>query len=182
MSKFFYLRGVRRCLRIGLWVGVCVLIFFLWQYIHSLPGYSWKRISYVLDDPEFHSLSKKGHTYVLRGDSAFQEAAHRYGFVNPWAKLETSSQESPFVIQGERGRYDQNKNFLEVYGKVRLASQGNYTLWTPYAFMDLKKKEVSGDRPVKGSGPLGDFKAQGFWLNQKEIHLKGPAVMNIEDL
>lgn len=181
MFRLFYLKGLRRCLRIGLWGGGGCLLFFLWHYLNTLPGYSWKAISYTIDHPEFHSLNKKGNAYTVGGDSAFQEANNHYGFINPWAKLETKTQESPFEIQGERGRYDQNQKFLEVYGKVRLASQGSYTLLTPYAFMDLKKKYVKGDRPVTGTGPLGQFQAQGFWTDQKQMHLKGPALMTIDD-
>jgi len=179
MSKIFYLKGVRWALRAFLWCGVFGLLFIVWHHINALPGQSWKTLSYVLDHPEFYGLHKKENSYVVRGDSAAQEVTDRYGFVNPWAKLETKTQESPFFIQGERGRYDHNQKFLEIYGKVRVSSQENY-LWTPYAFMDLKNRYVKGDRPVKGKGPLGEFQAQGFWMDQAKIRLKGPALMSIE--
>lgn len=81
------------------------------------------------------------------------------------------------VLTAESGVYTRAKRHLDLAGAVNLFHDSGYEISTEKAHIDLAQGTANSAQPVRGHGPFGDLRAQGFSLDQKGkvIHFTGKA-------
>ncbi len=81
----------------------------------------------------------------------------------------------------DEGHYRVDDEQLTLIGSVRLFHDGGHVLSTSEAEVDLASGVVSGSAPVKGHGPLGELRGEGFRVSDsgQRIMLTGRSVVII---
>lgn len=85
------------------------------------------------------------------------------------------------ILTAETGVYARTAKTLDLFGGVTLFHDSGYEIRTDIAYVDLEKGTAEGDRPVRGQGPFGDLRSEGFVLldKGKVIHFTGKSKLVI---
>ncbi len=85
------------------------------------------------------------------------------------------------VLTANTGLYDQKDKMLTLKGAVNLFHDSGYEFSTAEAVVDLGKGFADGHKPIRGQGPFGTLKAEGFRIedNGEIFHFKGKAKLVI---
>jgi len=85
------------------------------------------------------------------------------------------------VLTAENGIFKRLKKTLDLTGAVNLFHDSGFEFRTAKASIDLDKGAASGTVPVRGQGPFGDLRAQGFQMidKGKTILFTGKAKLKI---
>jgi lipopolysaccharide export system protein LptC len=85
------------------------------------------------------------------------------------------------ILTAETGVYARTAKTLDLFGGVTLFHDSGYEIRTDSAYVDLEKGTAEGDRPVRGQGPFGDLRSEGFILldKGKVIHFTGKSKLVI---
>lgn len=88
-----------------------------------------------------------------------------------------------FTVKAPLGFFDQNNNLLELQQNVELFYNEGMNISTSSAFFDFNTRKGYGNDLVSGQGFLGDFKSQGFEINNKEniLILNGRTEITIKE-
>ncbi|MDP1723106.1 MAG: LPS export ABC transporter periplasmic protein LptC [Alphaproteobacteria bacterium] len=70
-------------------------------------------------------------------------------------------------ITADKGVYLPNVKFLKLNTNVHLITEDGHDFKTSSAVIDLRDSSAQGNEPVKGFGPQGDIRAEGFRLTNK---------------
>lgn len=65
--------------------------------------------------------------------------------------------QGPATVFAPSGRYDLDKNLLEVAGPVTVRSAAGYTLNSGTIHLSLTDRTIASDQPVSGTLPIGKF-------------------------
>lgn len=71
------------------------------------------------------------------------------------------------ILTAETGVYARTAKTLDLFGGVTLFHDSGYEIRTDSAYVDLEKGTAEGYRPVRGQGPFGDLRSEGFVLLDK---------------
>ena len=71
------------------------------------------------------------------------------------------------VVTAHHGVYKQIKKTLELTGAVNMFHDSGYEFKTSKVSIDLEKGFAKGDAAVRGQGPFGDLRGEGFRLIDK---------------
>lgn len=85
--------------------------------------------------------------------------------------------DGPAQLSAEGGRYDYDRETVDVDGPVTFTAADGYRMTTAHVGIDLKGQRVVGDGGVSGAIPAGTFSAQRIVadLNARTIALEGNA-------
>jgi lipopolysaccharide export system protein LptC len=88
---------------------------------------------------------------------------------------------SVLTIAADRGLYQRDRDFLELLGEVTLRRDGDLTVVTERANIDLGASSASGDQPVAATSPHGTLSGTGFRIaaGGDTVFVNGPAQMQI---
>lgn len=185
MTDFFrYKKLFRVYMRSTLWIGVSgiLLVSLFGSQIYKISGMKPAVIprNNALMDPIFDSLDKKGHPYKIRAYRANQTGEDTFSFLAPAASLRELDGRH-YVLTGKTGTYERAKKLFSAKGSVLLRSDSRYRVLTDSATMNLKTKDVMGNESVRGEGPMGAFRAEGFEVknNGHNLILKGRSHVTI---
>ena len=89
--------------------------------------------------------------------------------------------QGPVLIRANDGRYNLDTHTVAISGPVRIAGPDNYNLATRDVLVDLKRRHVESDGPVRGQISLGQFEAGRLTadLGERKIVLDGGARLKI---
>lgn len=177
LYSHLYSRGARCVIRAALWSAVIIILYIIKNSFPHSSSSQWSAEDHELHSPRFCSLDPKGRSYSVGGEKAFPIKENHYGFEKPWAFLKDKG---TFHLQGHKGFYDRNHQLLQLFGNVSVSSPDDYYLHTPKAWMNFQTKNVKGQDPVWGKGPLGSFHARGFSLRKGHLKLQGPVSMTVK--
>jgi lipopolysaccharide export system protein LptC len=155
-------------------------------YLLISPLSKEKEISFLLDKnkvdvagerlkveaAEYRGLDNQGRAFSLKADRAVQptSAEEVVDITGMAARIQLD--EGPGSLVAERGRYDIEKQKVDVLGPILFNAADGYRLETSDVRIDLvEQKMVSGGR-VSGRMPLGRFEA-----NRMEVDLRGRNVV-----
>lgn len=81
------------------------------------------------------------------------------------------------VLTSESGLYQRQTKRLDLIGQVNLFHDTGYEIRTEKAEIDLDAGTAQGNDPVRGQGPFGDLKGEGFRLIERgeRIFINGKA-------
>ena len=85
------------------------------------------------------------------------------------------------LLTAETGLFARTEKTVDLTGAVNLFHDSGYEIRTEKAFVDLEHGAAEGRLPVRGQGPFGDLRAEGFRLvdKGKVIHFTGKAKLVI---
>jgi lipopolysaccharide export system protein LptC len=107
----------------------------------------------------YRGEDSKGQPFSLRAGSAVQVNSK-----DPVVRLkdlrgEIALSDGPAVLAADAGRYDMDKEIVNVDGPLRFTAADGYQLITRDVAISLKTRKLASGGPVSGSMPLGSFSA-----------------------
>jgi lipopolysaccharide export system protein LptC len=107
----------------------------------------------------YRGEDSKGQPFSLRAGSAVQVNSK-----DPVVRLkdlrgEIALSDGPAILAANEGRYDMDKEIVNVDGPIRFTAADGYQLTTRDVAISLKSRKLASGGPVSGSMPLGSFSA-----------------------
>ena len=180
-----------RLLKIGLPALVIVLLLVL----AIAPFGKKSEVSFLLDKNKADKASErmkvesahytgaddKGQPFEVNADHALQQSsAVRVVDINGM-RAKVGLDQGPVSIAADHGRYDLDKQSVQVPGAVKVRDDKGYHLDTSNVNVDLKTKQLSSGGPVNGTMKLGQFSANHMSadLGSRTVTLTGGARLKI---
>lgn len=79
---------------------------------------------------------------------------------------------TPSRLSARRGEYDEVSRMLTLTGDVRIDDGTGRRLNSERAVIDMKEGKIVGQEGISGDGPMGQFSAQSYDVNQKDKKLE----------
>ena len=123
----------------------------------------------------------KGQTFQLTAGSAVQKSS-----AEPVVQLRSLAagiqlEDGPARLTAPSGRYDMDKEEVDVNGPIRFTAADGYQLGTSSATIDLKDRKLRSGGAVSGSTPMGTFSGNQLSadLNARTVRIDGNARLRI---
>lgn len=138
----------------------------------SAPKYSAPTLSETMLHPRFEDRDANDKPYVVTADTARRrrDNPNLIDLVNP--RLEDATSTS---VQAREGVFDRAQQILDLKGDVVMQDAGGYTFTAESTRMYLKDNRVEGATPLRGTGPIGEVRADSYEVidNGNQIVLRG---------
>lgn len=111
---------------------------------------------------------EEGRSFVLGAKEAMRAnaATQLVTLTSPTLKL-TNPDNKPTDARAAKGVYDQRSQRVALTGGVSVSDAGSgYRFSTERTTIDTRTGVISGDSPVKGSGPLGQITASSYAITE----------------
>jgi lipopolysaccharide export system protein LptC len=119
-------------------------------------------------NPRYVGTDKNNQPFAGTSDVARQSADDRMKIDLDVPKGDIALNDGTWLmLTAETGVYARTDKTLDLVGGVTLFHDSGYELRTDSAFIDLEKGTAEGGRPVRGQGPFGDLRSEGFILLDK---------------
>jgi lipopolysaccharide export system protein LptC len=79
---------------------------------------------------------------------------------------------TPSRLSARRGEYDEVSRMLTLTGDVRIDDGAGRRLNSERAVIDMKEGKIVGREGISGDGPMGQFSAESYDVNQKDKKLE----------
>lgn len=133
-------------------------------------------------NPRYVGTDKDRKPFSITSDVARNSAVDRMKIDLEVPKGDIALNDGTWLIlTAETGVYARTAKTLDLFGGVTLFHDSGYEIRTDSAYVDLEKGTAEGDRPVRGQGPFGDLRSEGFILldKGKVIHFTGKSKLVI---
>ncbi|HEX2763568.1 MAG TPA: LPS export ABC transporter periplasmic protein LptC [Allosphingosinicella sp.] len=180
-----------RFLKIVLPVGVLALL----AYLLVSPLSKQKEISFLLDKnkvdvarerlkvqaAEYRGIDGEGRPFSLHAEQAVQAKSSEPVVDIMGMDARINLNEGPATLTAERGRYDMDKQTVDVLGPILFTASDGYSLQTRDVAIDLNKHVMRGNGGVQGQMRLGRFTAQSMMVNlpERRVVLQGRVRLHI---
>jgi lipopolysaccharide export system protein LptC len=181
-----------RLLKIVLPVGVGILL----AYLLLSPLSKEKEISFLLDKnkvdtarerlkvqtAEYRGLDDKGRPFSIRAAQAVQAKSSVPVVDINGMSAQIQLDEGPARITADKGRYNMDKQTVDVLGPILFTAADGYRLETSDVDIDLNKHTAVGTGGVAGQMRLGRFTAQNMSVDlpNRRVVLTGRPRLHIE--
>ena len=172
-SAYAILIGVLKTLLPSFAIGM-VLLIFAWPQINVESerfgidiGVTELAADYAdslsMLNARFDGVDAEGRPFSLSADEASQPSS-----VNEIVDLSlpkgdiTLNDGTWLALTAKTGKYDRQGNTLDLAGAVSLFHDQGFELQTATAAVDLEAGRAEGSDPVKGHGPFGRLRSEGF--------------------
>ena len=123
----------------------------------------------------------QGRKFAILAERAVQQDSRQavVGIEGMAARLDLA--DGPLTIAASRGRYDLDRQRVDVLGPVRVLGPDGYRLATRDVGIDLKSRRLASSGPVEGAMRLGQFQAGRLEadLGARTVALSGRARLKI---
>ena len=137
----------------------------------------------TMDKPRLTGLDGDGNPYVVTADRAVQDAhdAKKMHLFKVDADLTEKKQGTWINLHAPTGKLDGDTHILQLFGPIDTFSDNGYEMHTMFAIVDLQNGIVHGPRMAVGQGPMGNMRADSFYINRDkhQIVLNGNVHMTI---
>lgn len=107
----------------------------------------------------YRGEDSKGQPFIISASSAVQKTSDTPVVELRDISAELRTEEGPARADARAGRYDLERERIEVVGPVALETAAGYRLRTRDVSVDLAGRRVTGSGAVSGRMPLGTFEA-----------------------
>ncbi|HEY7809503.1 MAG TPA: LPS export ABC transporter periplasmic protein LptC [Allosphingosinicella sp.] len=180
-----------KALKVLLPAGVGVLL----AYLLLSPLSKDREISFLLDknkvdvakerlkvqQAQYRGQDNKGRAFTIDAERALQPSS-----ADPVVQIEGMAakialEDGPASLAAENGRYDMNKQTVDVLGPILFTAADGYRLETRDVAVDLNKSRLASGNGVEGSMPLGRFTAGKMEVDlpSRNVVLTGRARLHI---
>lgn len=176
-------------------IALPILIGLLTAYLALAPLSKTREISFILDknkvavakermrvrSASYQGQDNEGRPFTIRARSAVQ-ATSRDPIVDIMgmdARIDLS--DGPATLQADRGRYDLERETVDVIGPILFNAQDGYRLETRNVAVNLNDRTLVSNGRVEGRMPLGRFSADRMSANlpDRRVVLSGRARLHI---
>ncbi|GAA0616845.1 hypothetical protein GCM10009422_09950 [Brevundimonas kwangchunensis] len=121
-----------------------------------------------LDDPMFHGQDAQGRSFVIGAKGAVRDAeTGQFRLVGPALRLNLGGRKVT-TLTADGGVYNEAGRTVTIGPNVRIQDGGSgMTLVTPEAVVDTSTGVITGDKGVRGSGPLGTINASSYAIYEQ---------------
>jgi lipopolysaccharide export system protein LptC len=181
-----------RLMKIVLPIAVGLLL----AYLLFSPLSRNKEISFLLDKnkvdvarerlkvqaAQYRGTDNKGRPFVIDTASAVQATSSEPVVQISGMAARIQLADGLATLRADRGRYDMEKQVVDVVGPILLTGADGYRLETRDVAVDLNSQILSSGRGVEGRMPLGRFSAGRMTVDipQRRVALSGRARLHIE--
>lgn len=122
----------------------------------------------AMEKPRLTGFDNDGNPYVVTATRAVQDShnTRRAHLFKLSADLTQKKDGTWINLNAPTGMLDGNAHTLKLDGPIDTFSDNGYEIHTMAADVDLQKGIVKGNRMIVGQGPLGNMRADSFWLNR----------------
>lgn len=117
-----------------------------------------------MSNPRFFGQDDRGRSFMLGAREAARSpnAYQNVGLTDPVLRLDTDSAE-PTVITAKTGAFDEKTQDVVLRGGVKVeGGPSEFAFTTEEARIDADSGVIRGDKPVVGSGPIGEIRASSY--------------------
>jgi len=112
-----------------------------------------------LDNAVYRGQTGKGQPFVIKAGGAVQHSS-----AVPIVELKTldatiQMDEGPTRVTAPTGRYDMDRDRLDIAGPVKVDGEAGYALDSQGVVISLIDRTVRTDQPVTGKLPIGTFRS-----------------------
>lgn len=112
-----------------------------------------------MDRAVYRGEDSKGEPFIITAASAVQKTSDTPIVELRDISAELRTADGPARADADVGRYDLEREQIDVVGPVTLESAAGYRLDTRDVSVDLATRSVTSSGPVSGRMPLGSFRA-----------------------
>ena len=129
----------------------------------------------------YRGEDSKGQPFALRAGSAVQVSSKDPVVRLKDLRAEIRLSDGPAMISANDGRYDMDRETVNVDGPIRFNAANGYELVTRDVGISLKTRQLASGGPVTGRMPLGSFSAGRIRadLSARSVVLDGRARLHI---
>ena len=184
--------AVIRAVKFGLPILIVVLLFLLAIAPFDRRG----DVSFILDKNEVEQARERmrveraqytgednrGQKFMIVADRAVQQTSDMPVVMIEGMRARLELARGPLSIAALKGRYDLEKELVNVDGPIRVVGPDGYQLLTRDVEVDLDKRTMRSSGPVSGRMPLGEFRAGSLTadLDERTVQLNGGVRLKIE--
>jgi lipopolysaccharide export system protein LptC len=118
-------------------------------------------------DPRYQGVDEQNRPYNVTARVAAQVGAGDIIELEAPRADMTLSDGTWILLEAERGRFDRNRNWLDLSGDVTLWHDNGTLMRTARAAIDVNAGAASGDAPVAAQGPFGTLESEGFRVSER---------------
>ncbi|MEQ7874117.1 LPS export ABC transporter periplasmic protein LptC [Sphingomonas sp. ASV193] len=134
-----------------------------------------------LEDAKYRGADNEGRAFAINATRAIQPSSSQPVVVIHGMSANLDLPRGPVTIAADRGRYNLDKQLVNVDGPVGVSGPDGYKLATRDVVVDLKTRRIDSTGPVQGVTSLGPFSANQMTadLNSHSVVLSGGARLKI---
>ena len=182
---------VIRLLKIALPAAIGVVLAFL----AFAPLEEKQEVSFILDKDkvehaeermrveaaQYRGQDDRGRPFVLNAGSALQQSSARPIVDITDIRAQISLENGPARLVANRGRYDMERDQVDVMGPILFTAADGYQLGTRDVTVDLRRRQLASRGAVDGRMPLGRFSADAMQVSlpDRRVVLTGRARLHI---
>lgn len=129
----------------------------------------------------YEGTDEKGQAYTVSADKATRGTEKDSVLLDkPKGDLMLENK-SWLAVHADKGTYSMDSGHLNLSDNVRLFHDAGYELLMESAAIDIKTRNATSDKPVKGHGPLGEIAAQSLRIDNggENVVFGGPVTLKI---
>lgn len=126
--------------------------------------------------PRFTGRDDENRAFVVVADAARKKHEEPHLVLMDQIKARVIGENEPgLLLTAISGVFETEKRFLELTGDIQVRSSDGYNLATEAAEADLNGGVIKGDKAIVASGPIGELRADRFWVfrEQQQIRFEG---------
>jgi lipopolysaccharide export system protein LptC len=180
-----------RFLKVALPAAVGVLL----AYMFLSPLGRQREMSFLLDknkvdvarerlkvqSAQYRGVDNEGRPFTIDARRAVQAKSSDPEVQISGMSARIQLADGPAMIQADRGRYNMDKQTVDVIGPILLTTADGYRLQSQDVAVDLNSKRLVSGAGVEGQMPLGRFTAGGMTVDlpSRKVVLTGRARLHI---
>ena len=129
-----------------------------------------------LDNPMFHGQDAQGRSFRIGAEGAIRAAQNdQYRLVKPLLELNLGGQKIT-KLTADGGSYNEGDRKVIIGPNVRISDGGSgFDLQTDEAVIDTRTGVITGNKGVRGTGPLGTINASAYAIHDqgRRVEFKG---------
>lgn len=127
----------------------------------------------MMVNPRFFTVDDKGEPFNMTADAAFELPGEMRRIQLEGIKADVLKENGQWIaVDSDIGIYSQANNTMELLEKVNLYTQSGGEMETTQALINLKSRDIFGEKDVFVRTSLGYARAQGFSVTQDGTIIK----------
>ena len=127
----------------------------------------------MMVNPRFFTVDDKGEPFNMTADAAFELPGDTRRIQLEGVKADVLRENDRWIaVDSDIAIYSQAENTMELLEKVNLYTQDGEEMETTQALINLKNRDIFGEKDVFLRSPSGHMRAQGFSVTQNGTLIK----------
>ena len=125
----------------------------------------------VMVNPLYQGMDQDGRPFTVTAELATQQGAEEVALQTLQADI-TMQDGSWVTIKSRHGHVDLETRTLYLDQEVQFFHDAGYSFMTNSVAVDMKTGVARGQEEIKGTGPMGSLRADGFVIASEKDHIR----------